>query len=489
VGLTEKELNRIVARVPEIKTNVDVVGAVLDNARDTVTKLKKRLQLTDVELKKKIVLRLPQVLGLYDYDTQIEPGFLSLQEKLTLSDEELKTLILKCPQIIGLKFFTEIEPTVNSLIASEECHRDVIAAKMMILKKPALLNLPVRGGVVGSSSPASSKSSLQSSSPSSSSSPLPSSLASLSSASVSSPSLSNNKDVVRSLDDSIMKRYACTRYQKYDGTYVDKESPTLSIMNSDPLVIQKAKEALQLALRSPTGFNVQPYKLLMIQTPSAKKKLAKYCIGRNKDRVLDSDCTVVFLADRQVMRSWHQYKSMIGQQGKIKSRWSWLKLSLLTCMFSSGFAYLPKVISGPISFGMRVAMRVVSWFGRSSLVVPTLSSPECWSQKNTALVAMTYMLACTSRNVATTPMEGYLSWGIRQQLHISRRYTIPLIVSTGIPYQNEKKKNENKAVVESKNDTDNTNDNDNDDDAGISHGNTAETSTPRFSADTMIVEM
>jgi len=81
-------------------------------------------------------------------------------------------------------------------------------------------------------------------------------------------------------------------------------------------------------------------------------------------------------------------------------------------------------------------------------------------------------------------MEGYLSWGIRQQLNISRRYTIPLIVSTGLPYKNKNQNNNNNKEALEKNNNDDGND-----DAGISHGNTIETSTPRFSYDTMIDEM
>ncbi|KAL7532085.1 hypothetical protein ACHAXR_004423 [Thalassiosira sp. AJA248-18] len=52
------------------------------------------------------------------------------------------------------------------------------------------------------------------------------------------------------------------------------------------------------------------------------------------------------------------------------------------------------------------------------------------------LVAMTYMLACTSRGLASCPMEGFDAGGVRKVLGIPRgRSGIPLIVSTGMPYQ------------------------------------------------------
>ena len=285
----------------------------------------------------------------------------------------------------------------------------------------------------------------------------------------------NNNIPVASFDDAVLNRYACTRYQRHDGNYdVPKQSKLKTASESDPEIVKLAREALDLSTRAPTGFNAQPYKLLLVESAAAKKALSKYCIGRNSDRVLDSDCTVVFLADRQAMSSWKDYKTLLLEndssgRNRSKTTLAWLKLRVLIGLFSSGIP-LPKILAGPISFGIRFAMRVFSWVSRSMLVVPTLSSPECWSQKNTMLVAMAYMLGCSARGLDTTPMEGYLSWGIRASLKIPRRYTIPLMVSTGRAYT---------ASVTTE---------DEEDDAGISHGTTPNTATPRFPIESIIYE-
>jgi len=266
-----------------------------------------------------------------------------------------------------------------------------------------------------------------------------------------------------SFDDAVLNRYACTRYQRHESDSLDAND-----------VVSLASEALALATRAPTGFNVQPYKLLLVESPEAKEALAKYCIGRNRDRVLDSDCSVVFLADRQACSSWSNYKTLLlesSDRNKKKKWWSWLKLRALVALFSSGFP-LPKLIGGPISFGMRFAMRICSWIFRHRLVVPTLSSPECWSQKNTMLVAATYLLGCSARGLDTTPMEGYLSWGVRQSLKIPRRYTIPLIVSTGRAYKPPKEADEK----------------DEEDDAGMSHGRSPDLATPRYPIDSVVCQ-
>lgn len=100
-------------------------------------------------------------------------------------------------------------------------------------------------------------------------------------------------------------------------------------------------------------------------------------------------------------------------------------------------------------------------------LLPTLSSAETWAQKNTMLAAMIYMLACTSRGLATCPMEGIDAAGVRKVLSIPGRYSIPLIVSTGTPYRR------------SVNEVSET------DDVGMSHGDDGNFS-PRYKLDEVV---
>lgn len=382
-----------------------------------------------------------------------------------------------------------------------------------------------------------------------------------------SPMMESSSSDRLSVEDALLSRYACTRYQRYDGgdggntttttsAAADADTTAAPVVGpSDPAVVQAAFECLDVARRAPSGFNVQPYKLLLVRSPSEKQALASCCIGRNADRVRDSDCTVVFLADRQALRTLPNYRKML-HDGKYHRRqnqqqqqldddensgdpqqsndtaaatparrrgllfrwrqgWPMIKLQLLVAMFSSGLP-LPGLVATPLGFVMRLAMRVVSWVCRGRLVVPTLSNAETWSVKNTSLVAMAYLLACTSRGLATTPMEGFLSWRIRQELRIPRRYTIPLIVATGRPYRPRQPQEEEDSVVESISsstttegrvatsassaaaasaaDTENDetgvvahkNNNNDRDDAGMVHGNTRDTATPRYPTDFVI---
>mmetsp|Transcript_22577 Transcript_22577/g.46549 ORF Transcript_22577/g.46549 Transcript_22577/m.46549 type:complete len:474 (+) Transcript_22577:67-1488(+) len=290
-------------------------------------------------------------------------------------------------------------------------------------------------------------------------------------------------------------RYACTRFQRYqeppsirtqsDSPNNEKrgEFPDVSASLSDPINVQKAYECLKLSQRAPTGFNAQPYRVILVHSQKEKEELSQYCLGRNADRVRDSDCTAVFLADRECGRDGRRFADFLtsnmeplpsggeeGKKGTVStnenatnrkstsrtkrplSSGALKKLRVLVLLFSSGYP-LPQFIALPFALGVRTGVSILSFFARilhtmkqkyrilslllpDIQLLPTLSSAETWSQKNTMLVAMTYILACTSRGMATCPMEGFDANGVRKVLGIPRgRFGIPLLVCAGTPYQ------------------------------------------------------
>ena len=248
-------------------------------------------------------------------------------------------------------------------------------------------------------------------------------------------------------DAIVESRYACTRFHRHDGT-ISTLGSGASTSNSE--IVDIAFECLNLARISPSGFNAQPYRLLLVHEKSQKEKVSRYCLGRNADRVRDSDCTILFLADKECLREYKRFGNFLDKSGsngtndskgtamksKTLSKWGKRKMQFFILLFSSGWP-LPRLISNPISFCMRLGVSAVSVITRRKILVPSLGSSETWASKNTMLVAMTYMLACSSRGLATCPMEGFNVGGIRKELRIPRRFAIPLIVSTGLPYQKE----------------------------------------------------
>jgi nitroreductase len=276
--------------------------------------------------------------------------------------------------------------------------------------------------------------------------------------------------IASSFDKTMLSRYACTRYQRYDGNMTS----TMEASCPNQTVVDIAFKCLDLARRAPSGFNAQPYKLVLVHSPEQKKAMAKHCIGGNAYRVRDSDCTAIFLADREVVRSMPKYGSFLKATSEKRSgqRGPLLKIQVLIAMFSSGYP-LPRILSVPISFCVRAAVSVLSILIGRWMPLPSLSGAETWATKNTMLVAMAYMLGCTANGVSTTPMEGFNGPGIRNALKIPRRYSIPLIVSTGMPYLRPVDATETLA--------------DSSDDVGMKHGKPGTNSgTPRYPIDEVI---
>lgn len=243
-------------------------------------------------------------------------------------------------------------------------------------------------------------------------------------------------------DATVLSRYACKRFKRFDNEEITKPAS-----RPNPSVVQQALHCLELARRAPSAFNTQPYKVILVHSPEQREAISPYCLGPNARRVLDADCTAIFLADRQILRTLPRYRAWLADTDsgdkpyRELSRISKLTTQFYIALFSSGYP-LPRVLSAIFSFCFRAAFSLCNLF--STLLfkypLPTLSSSETWSSKQVMLVAMTYMLGCASRGLSTIPMEGISASGIRRVLKIPSRYAIPIIVATGLPYHDAKPK-------------------------------------------------
>ena len=77
-----------------------------------------------------------------------------------------------------------------------------------------------------------------------------------------------------------------------------------------------------------------------------------------------------------------------------------------------------------------------------------------------------YLFIYNNSFLATCPMEGFNIGGVRKSLGIPKRYSIPLIVSTGLPFKREQERK---------------------DDVGMSHG-PGSSLTKRYASEDVIFE-
>ena len=236
--------------------------------------------------------------------------------------------------------------------------------------------------------------------------------------------------LVKLFDAAVTNRYACKRFTRADGS----ESDAHSASRSNDAIVQTARQCLDLARLSPSAFNTQPYRIVLVHSQEQKLKLSRFCLGPNRRRVLDSDCTAVFLADRQILMTTRRFLQFFQESDPNHRTFRMIDL-LYLAIFSSGYP-IPRFLATAFAFLLRCGVGLADFVTRNILrrcYFPSLASAETWSSKQVAMAAMTYMLACSARGLATIPMEGINATGIRRALRVPQnRYAVPLIVSTGI---------------------------------------------------------
>lgn len=180
-------------------------------------------------------------------------------------------------------------------------------------------------------------------------------------------------------------------------------------------------ELLRLAQRSPSGFNAQPYVMVVVQGDEARAALAAAMIGgANAARVLAAAFTVVFAADLQAARTVGALQALERGAGKGARYLRSLETDLT--VFSS-------VTGSPVEHAVKAAVLCAGQFTGSPL--PTVNHSESWAFKSTALAAQTLMLGATAHGLGTCAMEGLNADKVRLALAIPERYGIPMVVAVG----------------------------------------------------------
>ena len=197
------------------------------------------------------------------------------------------------------------------------------------------------------------------------------------------------------------------------------------------------------SLRSPSSFNLQPYRIVPIFSQTTKNSVAKHCLGRNADRVRDSQTVVLFLSDLYPTLPPHStaFTAMLTNQ---KSQV--LKTRALTSLFSGTISifnnpFLTRHLSPILMLLPRLLVTLLNRLPLLPLLpnLPTLLPRRAWAIKNTALVASSFMLSLSSKHVANGPMEGYVAHRVLKEVGVKQRwrYDLTLMVAVGEPWEGE----------------------------------------------------
>jgi len=158
------------------------------------------------------------------------------------------------------------------------------------------------------------------------------------------------------------------------------------------------RRLLESAARSPSGFNLQPWKVAVLRDPAQKAKLRP--LAWDQPKITEAPVILMLLADTA---GWKD-----DQTGFIRQ-----------------FEYM--VATGRFAPNEKERFRdtVIGIYGQ------TPAQSLAFAVKNTAFFAMTFMYAAADAGLATHPMDGFDHEGVRAAFAIPDRYWIPLLLAVG----------------------------------------------------------
>jgi len=157
-------------------------------------------------------------------------------------------------------------------------------------------------------------------------------------------------------------------------------------------------EIITLAAQAPSGFNIQPWSLMVLRDHEEKLRLQKH--AWNQPKISVASVTLIVLADTE---GW-----------------------------KTGNPFLEKNFQEMVKAGdMKPEQR--QWFdgARESLYGVSEARRVAFACKNTAFFAMSLMLAAKSLGVDTHPMDGFDMDAVRKEFSIPGNYWIPMLIAVG----------------------------------------------------------
>jgi nitroreductase len=161
---------------------------------------------------------------------------------------------------------------------------------------------------------------------------------------------------------------------------------------------EKLKEIIETAAKAPSGFNLQPWSVIVLRDTGEKSRLQK--LAWNQPKVTEAPVILIILADRD---GWKE-----------------------------GQPFVEKNFQELVKAGSMVKDQR-DWFAdaRTSLYGESEAKQQAFACKNTGFFAMALMLAAKNLGLDTHPMDGFDHDDVRKAFNIPENYWIPLLMAIG----------------------------------------------------------
>ena len=158
----------------------------------------------------------------------------------------------------------------------------------------------------------------------------------------------------------------------------------------------KLKEMLEIANLSPSSFNLQPWKVVVVKDPE-RKKILKQC-AFNQPKVEEASAVLIMVADPGAMEE--NIDRMLD---------SWQELGYMKPEMRETYEGMTNnLYSEPNSLKRKI-----------------------FAVKNTSLFAMNLMIAAKGLGLETHPMDGFDEECVKKEFNIPEDKIIPMLIAVG----------------------------------------------------------
>lgn len=166
----------------------------------------------------------------------------------------------------------------------------------------------------------------------------------------------------------------------------------------DPIPEEVLSEILRLGVRAPSGYNLQPWRFIVVREQDNKEKLQSCAF--NQRQVGEAPVVLICCGDR-----------LVSQPEYIESV---IKLGEQAGAMNEGYAqYMREQV--PVLFEYH----------------PCFESVEAWTNRHTMLAVAQIMIAAKSFGVDSCPMEGFVSTQVKEAFNIPEHLDICCLLPLG----------------------------------------------------------
>lgn len=193
--------------------------------------------------------------------------------------------------------------------------------------------------------------------------------------------------------------------------------------SSKPVPDALLYEVLDLANRAPSGFNLQPWRFIVVVDHEVKRLL--HHIALDQMQVAEAPAVVVFVADPDCWKKpYSEILENSVEAGVMSEQYSDHLRRTVNMIFRQG----PFGISG---FMKRIVQPIRRLGKPVPRVITSRSNLVEYVRQHTMLAVGTFLIAAESAGLATCPMEGFDEDRLKKLLAVPSRMTVPAIVATG----------------------------------------------------------